>query len=167
MNKETKLTNLKKTSKVFAVFARIFEVFSYVGAGICAVAIGFIATDSLSIGLKMVQPDDADKIFNILSQRMEMKPALIVFLLLLIVFMFINAFLMRKIGTLFRNINRDYSPFTEENTKLIKLIAVVAAVVAWIEVGIIPAAMVCFILWGVALLFDYGCALQTESDEII
>ncbi|MBR6473745.1 MAG: hypothetical protein IKS99_08500 [Firmicutes bacterium] len=167
MNKETKLTSLKKTSKVFAIFAKIFEVFSYVGAGICAVAAGLIATDSLSIGLKMVQPDDADKIYNMLSQHMEMKPALIIFMILLIIFMFINAFLMRKIGTLFRNINNDYSPFIPENTKLIKIIAVLGAVIALIEVGVVPAVMVGFILWGVALLFDYGCELQTESDEIL
>ena len=167
MNKETKLTNLKKTSKVFAVFARIFEVMSYVGAGICAVAAVVVATDSEAKGLKFVQMDDSDKIFNMLAENMEFRTAMIIFLIMLIVFCIVYAFLMRKIGTLFRNINNDYSPFIPENTKLIKLIAVIGAIVALIEVGLVPAIMVGFILWGIALLFDYGCELQTESDEIL
>ena len=39
MNKDTKLANLQKTSKVFAVIAKIIEVVNYVGAAICAAAI--------------------------------------------------------------------------------------------------------------------------------
>ena len=167
MNKEAKLETLKKTSKVAAVFAKIFEVMSYVGAVFCAVAVGFIATDKESFGLKLAQPEETDTLFIMLQEHMDTKPALILFLVLVIVFLLVSAFLMRKIGTLFKNINMDYSPFTEENTRLIKIIAVIGAISALIEVGIGPAIMVGFILWGVALLFDYGCALQTESDEIL
>ena len=167
MNKEAKLETLKKTSKVAAVFARIFEVMNYVAAVFCAVAVGFIAADKASFGLKLAQPEEADKLFIMLQEHMETKPALIVFLLLVIVFLLISAFLMRKIGTLFRNINKEYSPFTAENSRLIKLIAVIGAVAALVEVGIGPAVIVGFVLWGIALLFDYGCALQEESDEII
>ena len=159
--------NLQKTSKVFGIFARIFEVFFYVGAGICAAAIAVVATEAESLGFKLVEFDEADKLFNVLSQNMEIKTATIIFLILLIIFLLVNAILMRKIGNLFRNINKDYSPFVPGNVKLIKVIAVIAAVVTCIEVGLIPALAIGFVLWGIALLFDYGCALQTESDEII
>ena len=167
MNKQAKLETLKKTSKVAAVFARIFEVMNYVVAVFCAVAVGFIAADKASFGLKLAQPEESDKLFYMLQEHMDVKPALIIFLVLVTIFVLVCAFLMRKIGTLFRNINQDYTPFTEENVKLIKLIAIIGAVAALVEVGIGPAVLVGFVLWAVALLFDYGCVLQEESDEIL
>ncbi|MBR5739811.1 MAG: hypothetical protein IKX81_00810 [Firmicutes bacterium] len=167
MNKEAKLETLKKTSKVAAVFARIFEVMSYVGAVFCAVAVGFIAWGQYSVGLKLAQPEEADALYQMLLEHMDTKPALIIFLILVTVFLLISAYLMRKIGTLFRNINKDYTPFTAENVKLIKIIAVIGAVAALIEVGIGPAVVVGFTLWAVSMLFDYGCVLQEESDEIL
>ena len=51
--------------------------------------------------------------------------------------------------------------------KLIKIIAVFVAVIMLIEAGVIPAILIGLMLWAVALLFDYGCELQTESDEIL
>ena len=59
------------------------------------------------------------------------------------------------------------SPFIPENVKLIKLIAIIFGVITLIEVGLIPGLMSAFVIWGVALLFDYGYELQNESDEII
>ena len=35
------------------------------------------------------------------------------------------------------------------------------------EAGLIPAILIGVMLWAVALLFDYGCELQNESDEIL
>jgi hypothetical protein len=36
-----------------------------------------------------------------------------------------------------------------------------------LETSIVPAVMSGLMIWAVALLFDYGCELQTESDEIL
>ena len=57
--------------------------------------------------------------------------------------------------------------FVPENVRLIKVIAVIFAVVTLIEIGVIPALMTGFVIWAIALLFDYGCELQNESDEIL
>ena len=98
---------------------------------------------------------------------MEYKSAMVIFLIFLIALTLVTAYLFRKIGTLFRNINKDYSPFIPENVKLIKIIAVFVAVIVLLETGIIPAILIGLMLWAVALLFDYGCELQNESDEIL
>ena len=90
-----------------------------------------------------------------------------IFLVFLIVLTLASAYLFRKIGTLFRNINRDYSPFVSDNVRLIKIIAVFVAVIVLVEAGVIPAILIGLMLWAVALLFDYGCELQNESDEIL
>ena len=166
MNKETKLAKLQKTSKVFAVIARVIEIVNYVGAAICAVAIPvlLIAPDKLKY---FVSGQESDQLFQMLSNNMEFKSAMAIFLIMLIVITLVTAYLFRKIGTLFRNINKDYSPFVPENVKLIKIIAVFVAVIALLEAGIVQAILIGLMLWAVALLFDYGCELQNESDEII
>ena len=166
MNKETKLANLQKTSKAFAVIAKVIEIVNYVGAGICAVAIPvlFINQDKLRY---FISDYEGERFFQMLSSNMEFKTAMAIFLVLLIIFLIAGAYIFRTIGKLFRNINQDYSPFTPENVKLIKYIAVLVSVVTLIGIGLIPAVMTFFLLWAVALLFDYGCELQTESDEIL
>ena len=166
MDKETKLANLQKTSKVFAVIARVIEIVNYVGAAICAAAIPvlFIAQDKLQY---FVSGQESDQLFQMLSKNMEYKSAMVIFLIFLIALTLVSAYLFRKIGTLFRNINKDYSPFIPENVKLIKIIAVFVAVIVLLETGIIPAILIGLMLWAVALLFDYGCELQNESDEIL
>ena len=166
MNKETKLANLQKTSKAFAVIAKVIEIVNYVGAGICAVAIPvlFINQDKLRY---FISDYEGERFFQMLSSNMEFKTAMAIFLVLLIIFLIAGAYIFRTIGKLFRNINQDYSPFTPENVKLIKYMAVLVSVVTLIGIGLIPAVMTFFLLWAVALLFDYGCELQTESDEIL
>ena len=166
MNKEIKLAKLQKTSKVFAVIARVTEIVNYVGAAICAAAIPvlFAAPDKLKY---FISGQDSDQFFQMLSNNMEFKSAMVVFLIMLIVLTLASAYLFRKIGTLFRNINKDYSPFIPDNVKLIKIIAVFVAVIVLLEAGIVPAILIGLMLWAVALLFDYGCELQNESDEII
>ena len=79
MDKETKLANLQKTSKVFAVIARVIEIVNYVGAAICAAAIPvlFIAQDKLQY---FVSGQESDQLFQMLSKNMEYKSAMVIFL---------------------------------------------------------------------------------------
>ena len=146
MNKEIKLANLKKTCKVFAVISRILEIISYVGAAISAVSIIALFAGSEYLGVKIDGADQLDSFFLVLK---------------------VSGLVIRKVGDLFRNINKEYSPFVPENVRLIKVIAVIFAVVTLIEIGVIPAVMTGFVIWAIALLFDYGCELQNESDEIL
>ena len=98
MNKETKLANLQKTSKVFAVISRVIEIVNYVGAAICAAAIPvfFIDPDKLKY---FVSGQESDQFFQMLSNVMEYKSAMTIFLIVLIVLTLAAAYLFRKIGT--------------------------------------------------------------------
>ena len=167
MNKETKLANLQKTSKVFAVISRILEIVSYVGAGISAASIIALYTNTKYMGVKIDGTDQIDNFFMFLRNIFDENTAWTIFLIVLAVLLVLTGLVMRKVGDLFRNINKNYSPFVPENVKLIKIIGIYAAIMALSEVGIVPAVLLGFLLWGVALRFDYGCELQTESDEII
>ncbi len=167
MNKETKLANLKKTCKVFAVISRILEIVSYVGAGISAASIIALYAGPKYIGVKIDGTDQIDSFFVFLEEKFDETTAWTIFLIILTVLLLLTGLVIRKVGDLFRNINKEYSPFVSENVRLIKVIAVIFAVVTLIEIGVIPAVLTGFVIWAIALLFDYGCELQTESDEII
>ena len=73
----------------------------------------------------------------------------------------------KQVFSALTGINKDYSPFIPENVKLIKTIAAFVAVIVLLEAGLVPAILTGLMLWAVALLFDYGCELQNESDEIL
>ncbi len=167
MNKEIKLANLKKSCKVFAVISRVLEITSYVGAGISALSIIALFTGSMYFGVKIDGTDQLDSFFVFLREHFNETTAWVIFLVFLTILFLLFGLIIRKVGDLFRNINKDYSPFVPENVRLIKVIAVIFAVVTLIEMGVIPAVMTGFVIWAVALLFDYGCELQNESDEII
>ena len=166
MNKEIKLANLKKTCKVFAVISRILEVVSYVGAAISAASIIALFAGSEYLGVKIDGTDQIDS-FLVLKEHFNEATAWVIFLVILTVLLLLSGLVIRKVGDLFRNINKEYSPFVPENVRLIKVIAVIFAVVTLIEIGVIPAVMTGFVIWAIALLFDYGCELQNESDEIL
>ena len=70
MNKEIKLAKLQKTSKVFAVIARVAEIVNYVGAAICAAAIPvlFAAPDKLKF---FISGQENDRLFQMLSENLQ------------------------------------------------------------------------------------------------
>ena len=165
MNKETKLEKLRKTSKVFAVIAKVMEVLCYILVAL--ILLIMVLPTGLYFGFKFDDPGMIGGIWNLLQNNLDSSIAFKVFFAILIILSLIIAYVMRKINKLFKNINSEYSPFVPENVKIIKTIAIGMAIVTLIEVNIATAVVTGFVIWAIALLFDYGCELQNESDEII
>ena len=115
MNKEIKLANLKKTCKVFAVISRILEIISYVGAAISAVSIIALFAGSEYLGVKIDGADQLDSFFLVLKEHFNETTAWVIFLVILTVLLLLSGLVIRKVGDLFRNINKEYSPFVPEN----------------------------------------------------
>ena len=165
MNKETKLEKLRKTSKVFAVIAKVMEVLGYVFAALLLLIM--ILPTGLYFGFNLDDAGMIGGIWNLLQDKLDGEIALKVFFIILIILSMIFAYVMRKISKLFKNINSEYSPFVPENVRIIKTVAIGMAIITLIEVNIGSALVTGFVIWAIALLFNYGCELQNESDEII
>lgn len=109
-------------------------------------------------------------------------------LLIMFAFMLIDTILISLaiffIYAIFNEIRKGFTPFSHENTARIKKIALIAAVLSiagscsdvltdyytigeltWRVniIGIIAAV----IIYGISLIFSYGCDLQRESDETL
>lgn len=169
MNKEAKLGQLKKTCRVFAVIAKVFEVLGYIIAGLFLIFIIIISTGAslMYFGLKLDDVGMIGGIWSLLQNNLDVSVAMPIFFVIMILLSLIVAYVMRKLNKLFKNINSEYSPFIPENVKLIKAIAIGMAILTLIEVNVATAVVTGFVIWAIALLFDYGCELQNESDEII
>ena len=86
-----------------------------------------------------------------------------------------NLFLQAQ--NIFKDISKDGSPFEMKHVKRIKRVAFLYLIISLIDsetsaisisisfnmVGIVGALM----FYCIALVFEYGCALQQESDEIL
>lgn len=165
MNKETKLEKLKKTSKVFAAITKVIEVLSYVIAAMFLLIM--ILPTGIYFGIKLDEAGMIGRIWNLLQDKMDPSVAYNVFFVIMAVLSLIIAYVMHNTSKLFKKINTDYSPFVPENVKIIKTIAIGMAIIILIEVNIGSALVTGIAIWAIALLFDYGCELQNESDEII
>ena len=165
MNKEAKLESLKKTSKVFAVIAKVMEVLSYVVAAM--ILLFMILPTNIYFGIKLDEAGMIGAIWNLLQDKLDPSVSYKIFFIIMIILCLIIGYVMRNTSKLFKKINKDYSPFVPENVKIIKTIAIGMAVIILIEVNLGSALVTGIAIWAVALLFDYGCELQNESDEII
>ena len=85
---------------------------------------------------------------------------------------------------IFDEIRKGFTPFTHENTKRIKKVAIITAVLSIVgsysdalvdyytigeltwRVNII-GMIVAIIIYCISLIFSYGCDLQRESDETL
>lgn len=82
-----------------------------------------------------------------------------------------------------RGISKEYSPFTKKNVKSLRLLAILMLVVPFVIMALsaiveapsvwdcitmaIPGVFSAAIFYMMALIFDYGCWLQKESDETL
>lgn len=165
MNKETKLEKLRKTSKVFAAITKAIEILSYITAAMFLLFM--ILPTGIYLGIKLDEAGMIGSIWNMLQAKLDPSVAYNVFFVIMAILSLVIAYVMHNASKLFKKINTDYSPFVPENVKIIKTIAIGMAVIILIEVNIGSALVTGIAIWAVALLFDYGCELQSESDEII
>lgn len=82
----------------------------------------------------------------------------IIMLLLTVIF-----FLLRKI---FKSFCISYSPFIREITRDMKVLFVLITLLT-LRSSLLIGLILGLALWGMLLIFEYGCYLQNESDETL
>jgi len=179
MNNEKPITDkIKSISKPLSIILKIARIFCYVGIGISIAGIVYImlfgntALLVLKGNVVLHSPFVDPNISNInIAQLITVIVAGIIALML-------TANLFRQAENIFKDISVDSSPFELKHVKRIKRIAVLYLIISLFDfqtstasssmislnlVAIVGALM----FWCMALIFEYGCALQKESDETI
>jgi len=168
---------IKSTSRSLSIILRIARIACYVGICISIVGIIYVMifgnTDLLVLNGNVIlhSPLTRSNISDIGTVQ------LITIVIVGIIAMALMAKLFRQAENIFKDISLDSSPFEMKHVKRIKHIAILYLIISMLNfetsaasimislnfVGIVGALM----FWCIALIFEYGCALQKESDETI
>ena len=70
-------------------------------------------------------------------------------------------------GSIFKTIQKSDTPFTSAILKKLKISFIIIAVVLFLFSGLGTGAIAAIIFWALYTIFQYGCALQKQSDETL
>lgn len=177
--KKTKTTTerIKSMSRVLSIILKIARICCYVGIGISVVGViysmifGNIDLLVLNGNIVVHSPFNSADLSGIDTTH------LIYLAVFGIIALGLMANLFRQAGNIFKDISQDSTPFEMKHVKRIKRIAVIYLIISLFDfeksgastsitlniVGIVGALM----FWCIALIFEYGCELQKESDETL
>jgi len=168
---------IKSMSKVLSIILKIARIVCYVGIGISVSSIIYAMlfgnTELLVLnGNVILHSPFADSSISNLAIKQLIK-----IVVAGIIVMALMANLFRQAEDIFIDIRIDSSPFEMKHVNRIKRVAVLYLIISLINfetsaasimisvnlVGIVGSLM----FWCIALIFEYGCALQKESDETL
>ncbi|MCR5801799.1 MAG: hypothetical protein K6G57_05645 [Lachnospiraceae bacterium] len=78
-----------------------------------------------------------------------------------------TAVLFHLFGQVFGVIITEDSPFTEAVLKKLRINFIILSALILLCIGLFPALIAAFLFWCIYNILDYGCVLQTESDETL
>jgi len=178
MNTSKTITHkIKSMSKALSIILKFARIFCYIGIGISVCGIIYVLIfgniDLLIFkGDVIIRSPFTNTNLNDMNFRQLMTTATIG-----IIGMALMANLFLQAQNIFKDISKDGSPFEMKHVKRIKRVAILYLIISLLDsetsalsisisfnmVGIIGALM----FYCIALVFEYGCALQQESDEIL
>jgi len=168
---------IKKTSKVLAILFKVACIFCFVGIGILTSGIIYIGVvgniDLLVLNGNVIVHSP----YSILNINGIENWKLIVISFAGIVDLIVLSLLFKQSRSIFKDISIDDTPFEYKQAKRIRKIAIYYLIISLMDfgsqgvsfsiglnlVGIVGALM----FWCIALIFEYGCVLQKESDETL
>lgn len=181
MNEQnTKIARIQKSSNIAMIFSRIAKI-------LCIVfAVMLFLSSLLFLGLRnilegefaaaiesgAISADDFSFAFFGLSfspstlTGQSLVIRLIVYLFFLGIIMSCLAVLFHFVSKVFREIKESYSPFQPSVIKNLK-IAFILIVILSLQSSLLIGAVIGFSLWCTLHIFEYGCELQKQSDEIL
>ena len=178
MNTSKTITHkIKSMSKALSIILKFARIFCYIGIGISVCGIIYVLIfgniDLLIFkGDVIIRSPFTNTNLNDMNFRQLMTTATIG-----IIGMALMANLFLQAQNIFKDISKDGSPFEMKHVKRIKRVAILYLIISLLDsetsalsisisfnmVGIVGALM----FYCIALVFEYGCALQQESDEIL
>jgi len=178
MNSSNTITHkIKSMSKALSIILKFARIFCYIGIGVSVSGLIYVLIFG-NIDLFVLNGDVIIRSPFTNSSLKDMDfTQLITTAVVGIVGMALMANLFLQAQNIFKDISKDGSPFEMKHVKRIKRVAILYLIISLLDsetsavsisisfnmVGIVGALM----FYCIALIFEYGCALQKESDEIL
>ena len=174
MNKVFQMERIRKSGHVTSVIALVIEIILIITCVLSAIAVLLaLLMPGLSVQLPEILSSAAGGTFigrigSFLGAQLGPAAEAAAGGILVVAGVVIEIIIVHRIRKLFASITKGISPFVLETGSTLRPISVLLAVTVLLHSGgILPALVVAVSIWTIALIFDYGCALQRESDEII
>ncbi|MBD5486659.1 MAG: hypothetical protein HDR18_14260 [Lachnospiraceae bacterium] len=167
-----KLENIKKTSKLIGKVGKIFQIFAGILTGFSLFFIIILSILRTTLNTMIAESQASFDFSNLgqfaekLSSEGKVAEAGIVSLIFGSLFTLIITIIMHFIAKIFKRIYNGYSPFLPEIVNDLKIVSALSTLLILrnsIGLGIVSG----FIFWGIIQLYEYGCELQNEVDEIL
>lgn len=170
----TTIDRIKKTSRLLVVFFKLAKIACKIGIGVFAVGV------ALCFKIPLVFRHGKPVLYSPFSlydlTGIEEKQ-LVLMLSAGITVLILLTFLFRLAISIFKDISMDETPFQMKQVARIKKIAILYFVISLMDFGVKQISFTFtlnligilggLMLWGIALIFEYGCELQKESDETL
>lgn len=88
-------------------------------------------------------------------------------LLAIAVVMIAYAVVLHFVAKVFKALKESDSPFRPAVIKNIKIVFVLISIFLALQSGFLAGALVAVSLWGIFMIFEYGCELQQQFDETL
>ena len=178
MNSSNAITyKIKSMSKALSIILKFARIFCYIGIGISVSGVIYLLIfgniDLFVLhGDVIIRSPFTDSSLNDMDFKQLLTTAVVG-----IIGMALMSHLFLQAQNIFKDISKDGSPFELKHVKRIKRVAILYLIISLLDsetsvvsismsfnmVGIVGALM----FYCIALVFEYGCALQQESDEIL
>lgn len=183
---EETILKMKKTSKAMQVFFKVLTVILYVGMGISLGSIIYLLicktgdASILGVNIKSGFSFNNEKITTFRDMMNNLPTMIYTF-----AWMILIQIIFYKAAAFFNEVQKEGTPFTKENVKRMKIMAIVLLIAAVIPnvseilsslalsipnsselINGIPLT-VGFVLICLASVFDYGVQIQRETDELL
>ena len=167
-----RLENIKKTSKLIGKVGKILQIFAGILTGISLFSIIILSILRTTLNT-MIAESHARFDFSNMGQYAEklesegkVVEAGILILIFGALFTLIITIIMHFITKIFNRIYNGDSPFLPEIVSDLKIVSALSTLLILrnsIGLGIVSG----FIFWGIVQLYEYGCELQNQVDEIL
>ncbi|MDD3410418.1 MAG: hypothetical protein PHY12_06380 [Eubacteriales bacterium] len=163
------MTDLKaeiaKKSNVVLILAKVARVIIYVSLGLCVAGI----VDLLLTGANYDIEIKGIHIYPLLQADLHTgasKEDLVWRIVEAMLQLGVAQALLYLITSVFRHISESETPFTDSVVRSLKTMAVLLGAVLFIDNGYL-GVVVAFVVYAIALIFEYGGQLQRQVDETL
>lgn len=156
MNSNEKLEKLRRLARIGAKVVLVVQVLLVVAIVLGAVLLVTNLADGTDIRVLSDGPFKTVLIGGVVA-------------VLLLVKICITMVILQLLRLILRDIAAEGTPFSQIHVQRMRRIAILVAIGAFIHTfsSTISDLTVALVIWLLAMIFDYGCVLQQESDETL
>lgn len=168
----SKLESIKKSSKIICIIGNFCQILFSIITGLMLIGSVILFAFKNKLNAMIIEKQASFDLHNMgkLAEKYasegKVSEGFIVFAISTMLYSLIIVIIMHFVVKVFQRFCEEYSPFLLEIVKDFKKISVLVVIlISTNSLGL--AVIVAFVLWTIIQIYEYGCELQNQMDEIL